>query len=303
MLPTSRESVSAVMVTHNGAAHIEEQINSMLTQTRPLDHLVIVDDNSTDDTTEILTDLLATSNISWHLHAAPIRRPSSVLQRIAQNFVFGIHEAVGEIIILADQDDIWHTDRVEVQSDTLAHRPSLLATCNDGRLMDERSLLTEQTIRDSFPVPPRWWNLSHGERVKYTMKNPVATGAAMALRPANFSNGPHVPPGWLHDRWFSLTAVAADALHVDPGQVIDYRVHPAQVVGMSGSSDRDRRQWLRNQLSMPGLATRKLLHESVLGMRSAPAARRSLTFPLSLRVLAGDGIGCVSKSDWEQGHE
>ncbi|MFN8172632.1 MAG: hypothetical protein U0R65_12305 [Candidatus Nanopelagicales bacterium] len=41
-----------------------------------------------------------------------------------------------------------------------------------------------------------------------------------------------MPAGWLHDRWWSLVALARDGLIVDDGLVIDYRVQSGQEVGL-----------------------------------------------------------------------
>ena len=41
-----------------------------------------------------------------------------------------------------------------------------------------------------------------------------------------------IPPGWLHDRWWSLVAAAREGLLVDDTIVLDYRVSSAQEVGL-----------------------------------------------------------------------
>ena len=45
-----RPPVSVAMATYNGAAHVDEQIDTILAQLGPLDEVVVVDDASTDDT-------------------------------------------------------------------------------------------------------------------------------------------------------------------------------------------------------------------------------------------------------------
>ena len=45
--------VSVAICTFNGAAYIEQQIKSIIDQTRQVDEIVIGDDGSTDDTLKI----------------------------------------------------------------------------------------------------------------------------------------------------------------------------------------------------------------------------------------------------------
>jgi len=46
--------VSAVMAVYNGERFVAEAIESMLSQTRPPDQVIVVDDGSTDRTAEIV---------------------------------------------------------------------------------------------------------------------------------------------------------------------------------------------------------------------------------------------------------
>jgi glycosyltransferase involved in cell wall biosynthesis len=48
--------ISVALCTYNGEKYIRQQLDSILTQTMPVDEIVIHDDCSTDSTYEILTD-------------------------------------------------------------------------------------------------------------------------------------------------------------------------------------------------------------------------------------------------------
>ena len=49
-----KHTVSVVMCTYNGEKHLKEQLDSILSQTYPINELVIQDDCSTDSTLAIL---------------------------------------------------------------------------------------------------------------------------------------------------------------------------------------------------------------------------------------------------------
>lgn len=49
-----KASVSIVLCTYNGAKYLSEQLESILAQTYPLHEIIIQDDNSTDETVNII---------------------------------------------------------------------------------------------------------------------------------------------------------------------------------------------------------------------------------------------------------
>lgn len=53
--------VSIVLCTYNGAKYIKEQLDSILSQTYPLYEIIVQDDDSIDETVEILNEY-ATKN-------------------------------------------------------------------------------------------------------------------------------------------------------------------------------------------------------------------------------------------------
>lgn len=46
-------TISVVLCTYNGEKYIEEQLHSILSQKRPVDEIIILDDGSTDHTIDI----------------------------------------------------------------------------------------------------------------------------------------------------------------------------------------------------------------------------------------------------------
>ena len=98
-------SVSVCMATHNGGKFVREQICSILAQLSADDELVITDDCSTDDTIQIISDIGDSRIDLWRspIHLGHVGAFTNSMQR-----------AGGEIVLLADQDDIWLPHRVEL---------------------------------------------------------------------------------------------------------------------------------------------------------------------------------------------
>lgn len=103
-IQTPQVRVSVCMAAYNGAAHITEQIDSILPQLGPADELVIVDDASTDDTVKVVSRIADDR----------IRLISSSDNRgYVRNFEAALTQSRGEYVFLADQDDVWLPGRVE----------------------------------------------------------------------------------------------------------------------------------------------------------------------------------------------
>ncbi len=222
-------TIAAVIVTHDAAAWLPTTLDSILRQTRQPDRIVVVDDSSTDAT----VDILAERRLVPLLAATSAR---DVTTRIARNFVQAVR-ASGEadLVVLGDHDDVWHDDRVARQAAILEARPDALMVASDGSVIGAEGDRTGASLRDAFPVPVDWDDLTAPDRMRYALRHSVATGGASMIRPAAFPDL-SVPEGWLHDRWWSLVATARGGMVIDPESVIDYRVQPGQQVGLDVAS-------------------------------------------------------------------
>jgi glycosyltransferase involved in cell wall biosynthesis len=104
------------MATYNGERFISEQIVSILPQLKREDELVVVDDCSTDRSVPIIESFQDTR---------------IVLLRNQQNcgvlkaFERALCNASGQVIFLADQDDVWRADKVEKTISLFRARPDV----------------------------------------------------------------------------------------------------------------------------------------------------------------------------------
>ncbi len=65
---STRLSLSIALATHNGEHYIGEQLDSIVSQTRQLDELVISDDTSVDATIDIIKDFERSAPFPVKLH-------------------------------------------------------------------------------------------------------------------------------------------------------------------------------------------------------------------------------------------
>ena len=91
--------VSAIIPLHNGKKFIYECINSLLTQTKVLHEILIVDDFSTDDGVEFVNKLLAKQQIKYRIISNQSNHGSAFSRNLA------IRKAKGDFLLFMDQDD------------------------------------------------------------------------------------------------------------------------------------------------------------------------------------------------------
>lgn len=96
--------ISVCIATYNGEKYLQEQINSILSQLEEVDELVVSDDGSKDNTLSILVSyndkrVKVFSNQGKH--------------GVVPNFENALRHAQGDVIFLADQDDVWMPEKVK----------------------------------------------------------------------------------------------------------------------------------------------------------------------------------------------
>ena len=278
-------SVAALLVTSNSQAWIRATLESVRTQRRQPDAIVIVDDGSTDDTRAIIDDVFGGTA---HVHRATSKAQDRTT-RIAHNFLQGIRACADhDVVVLGDHDDLWHPARVGHQATQLANDPDALMVAGDGRIVDEHGRATSRTLRDTFPVPADWDDQPIGDQIAYAIRHSIATGGASALKPAAFAEGT-IPRGWLHDRWWSLVATVRGGMRIDPAPVIDYRVSATQEVGLAtGQQAKTTAERLQEaaKTAPQTLKKARALHDALRDRAITEEARRALSWPNLLKSLA-----------------
>ncbi|MEW5965686.1 MAG: glycosyltransferase family A protein [Pseudomonadota bacterium] len=117
------ELISVVMPCHNAAAHVAEAVASVLGQHYAPVELVVVDDGSTDGSTELLQRLAAAHpdrlTLVHQVRAGPFAARNA-----------GLVHAHGNFVAFLDADDLWHPDALARLHHALQAAGADLATCN-----------------------------------------------------------------------------------------------------------------------------------------------------------------------------
>ncbi|MBN2068152.1 MAG: glycosyltransferase family 2 protein [Opitutales bacterium] len=108
------------MPTYNGSKYIREQISSILYQLGVDDEIVVSDDSSSDETVQIVEEF-ADSRIRVF--------KENTFHSPVYNFENALKHARGDYIFMADQDDVWTSDKVSVMMSFLKKTDLVVSDC------------------------------------------------------------------------------------------------------------------------------------------------------------------------------
>jgi glycosyltransferase involved in cell wall biosynthesis len=133
--------ISIAMATYNGAKYLEEQLDSIYTQTYKEFEVIVIDDLSTDATVLILEKYKQKFGLKYFVN--------DVNMGVTKNFEKAILKCNGEYIALVDQDDIWLQNKLEVLYENIGN--SSLIYSNAG-IINGNGEIQNKTTRDIYPL-------------------------------------------------------------------------------------------------------------------------------------------------------
>ena len=135
MVDSSRQPcVSVVMATYNYGRYIGQAIRSVVDQTYIDWELVIVDDGSTDNTTEVVQAFLSDPRIQY-------LQQENQGQPKAKNR--GVLAARGEFLAFLDADDMWASEKLSKQLPLFEHDARIGVTYTGLRLINEDGVIVQ----------------------------------------------------------------------------------------------------------------------------------------------------------------
>jgi len=126
--------VSIIMPTYNCGAFIAETIATVQAQTHPRWELIVVDDCSTDDTTDVVGALAKDDPRIRY-----VRLETNSGAAMARNRAMEL--AQGRYMAFLDSDDLWHPDKLRRQIDFMTSRDVAMSLRSPARISYNRLLL------------------------------------------------------------------------------------------------------------------------------------------------------------------
>lgn len=216
--------VSVVLATYNGERFLEAQLDSIVQQTYPNLEVVVVDDCSTDST----TDILARYATQYPFVRVIVNENNLGYVR---NFEKGMLLATGDYIAPSDQDDIWHLNKISTLVAEIGDSDLVYA---DSRLIDEAGNSLDMVISDVKPVQ------NFDNCLAFAIWN-TAPGHAMLITKELVRQTIPFPTSLPHDHWLCFVATFYKPIRFVPDVLVDYRQHSQNVFGITHRVDGVRR--------------------------------------------------------------
>lgn len=207
---------SVVMATYNGMKYLSQQLESIAEQTELPGELVIFDDASSDDTTEIVAEFAS------HVPFPVILKVNETRQGYARNFSSALLAARGAYIFLADQDDVWSPNKIERILDVFESQEKARLVIHDlDFCRADLSKIGQTKIERMSP--------------HYNLMNSFVTGMATAVESDFLSLCLPVPTdeGFAHDTWIHKCAMLLGVKVIVHESLALYRRHEANATAMS----------------------------------------------------------------------
>lgn len=197
--------ISVCMATYNGEKFIKEQLDSILFQLTKDDEVIVSDDSSTDKTIEI---------IKFYKDDRIKIFENQKFKSPIFNFEYALKNSTGDLIVLADQDDIWQGNKLEVIKKYLIKYDLVLS---DADIIDENGNI----LHESFYK----LNDSKNGFIKNIVKNSYL-GCTMAFNKKILDKSLPFPKDLpMHDWWIGLIGEMYGKTYFIEDKLISYRRH------------------------------------------------------------------------------
>lgn len=227
--------ISVALCTYNGEKYIREQLDSILSQTMPVDEIIIRDDCSMDSTCVILEDY------AFQYPQIDFKR-NQTNKGFVKNFENAIIDCRGDFIFLSDQDDIWMPDKVETLVKFLK-KSGMYGVYTDGALIDQNGKSLDETLFSRLLLMPY---IEHNLLDKYEfeitcLNHNHVTGATLAItkKAKDIILPFRTTPLFLHDMWIAFKLSSLNKLGRIDNQLISYRLHDGQGCGLNMDKNKD----------------------------------------------------------------
>lgn len=223
--------VSVAMAVCNGELYIKEQVNSVVSQLGDGDELVISIDPSKDASEAIISELASEDN-----RIKVLKGPG---QGVIKNFETLLKHVKGDYIFLADQDDVWIKDKIQICLGELK-RSDIDMVVHDAIIVDE----------GLHPISGSFFNGGFYSGVwKNIIKNRYI-GCCIAFKKKLLSTALPFPKNLpMHDQWLGLVAAkTGSVLYIDKPLIL-YRRHQKTLTGNKPSNIITMTKWRINIIS------------------------------------------------------
>lgn len=222
--------VSVALCTYNGEKFLVEQLESILNQTVSVAEIIVCDDCSSDSTQKILTEYFQKYPTLFRIFINEINLGSN------KNFEKAISKTTGDYIFLADQDDIWRKDKVELILKIFSENSKIEGVFSNANFIDEDSIpiYKDFSLWDSVSFFHESIKEFSDLRKSLLCLGNFLTGATLCIKKEVKEFG--IPfltiENFFHDEWLAYLLTERNTLKFSTEKLISYRLHQRQQLGV-----------------------------------------------------------------------
>lgn len=217
--------VSVAMASFNGAKYIEEQLDTIINQTYKNIEIIMVDDCSTDNTIPI---------IERYQEKYPyIRLYKNIVNTgVTKAFEKALSYCNGVFISIADQDDIWENNKIEILVNAMGEED---AVYSNSVLVDE----TGNSLNSDFKSIMNLQSYYSGAPLLLSNCPP---GHSMMMKRDFLKTLFPFPGNVMYDLWIGYCAAANNGLKYVDMPLVKYRQHDTNTFGTKASKNKSKRK-------------------------------------------------------------
>lgn len=219
--------IEILLATFNGARFLEQQLDSLFSQSCQDFSVAVRDDLSADGTVDIL---------ARYAKKYPERLSYVVNEKrlgAAGNFAALLCESTAPYVMCCDQDDVWLPEKIAVTMQTLRAaerargRETPVLAFSDTVLVDENLQVVDSSFWRRASFKPE------GAQLRNLLVQNLVTGCTMACNRTLLTSALPIPVQEvvMHDYWLALVAVAFGVTVPIRQQTVLYRQHDRNTIG------------------------------------------------------------------------
>lgn len=262
--------ISVAMATYNGANYIQEQLVSILRQTRAVDEVIICDDCSKDNTVALVKEFILRYQLQykWRIEV------NDKNLGFGSNFIQAVMKTTGDLVFFCDQDDIWVGDRIQIMSSLMEENQEILMLGSEYDPFESTPDAFKASARDLA----KFKKDNSLEHLKFKEKNIFIgyLGCCMCIRRSFFDQiMPYWFEGWAHDEFVWKLALCLDGAYIYHGITIKRRLHSANT-SMEKMRDIRKRVKFLEDLLLSHEATLKCARDHAMNQEAISLIERNI---------------------------
>jgi glycosyltransferase involved in cell wall biosynthesis len=215
------------MCVYNGGPYLQQQLDSIATQSELPVEMVVLDDGSADGSWELLQAFAGDAPFPVHVERNRARLG------VARNFERAVAMLDQDIVFLADQDDSWNPDKIARIVDRFTADPALGLLHTDAGLVDAADEPLGRTLFGALLITQHERSLvAGGDAYKVYARRNLVTGATCAFRRTLLDQARPFSDRFLHDDWLAFIASVVGRVEMLDVATMKYRLHNANTVGI-----------------------------------------------------------------------